>query len=109
MWLVEDMYRRGELPGIDELILCLLNTSAPFVQIASTAPQLLAAKYPAAVGLAALMLQPGWIKRATAGPTNWRQAARQIADAATIGSRLTDYTYIRLSRWNRDNQLASHP
>jgi hypothetical protein len=102
--LVDDMYHRSELPGIDELILRLLDTPQPFVQIASTAPQLLAAKYPAAVGLASLLIHPGWVNRATASPSNWTKAAPQIVAAAAMRCRLTDYTYIRLARWNQDGQ-----
>ena len=102
--LIDDMRQRNELPGIDELILRLLNTQQPFVQIATTDPRVQAAHYPAAAGLTSLLLQPDWINNATATPQGWKTAAPQLATAVAIRSRLTDYTYIRVSRWNYNRQ-----
>jgi hypothetical protein len=63
----------------------------------------LAARYPAAVGLATLLIQPGWLTNATANQRSWRAAAAQIAAAIGVRCRLSDSAYRQLSRWNLDS------
>jgi hypothetical protein len=103
--LIDDLYWRSQLPGIEDLILRLAGRGFP--QTSSVAPHVLAARYPAAVGLASLLVRPRWITRATASPRNWRHAAPQFAGAFGLRCRLTESTYQLLSRWNLDRCTAT--
>jgi hypothetical protein len=106
--IVEDWHRRDVLPGVRERIRRLFDGKMPH-HVSTTAPQVLAAHYPAAVRLTRLLTTPGWLLNATSGPDGWNDAAHQISNHITGGYRPTTANRDALEQLRLYPDLQPHP